>query len=138
MEDDDLTTGVPYRKQCVIDDEVAVLDVLDTTGQEEYSAMREQYLRTGKGFLLLYSITSRWSFDEIKTFTSQILKIKDKDYFPMIIVGSKCKQVLERQVSFKEGQDLANSIGCPFLEADSSDGPSVERVFYDLVREIRR
>ena len=57
-----------YRKQCVIDDEVALLDVLDTAGQEEYSAMREQYMRTGEGFLLVYSITSRQSFDEIMTF----------------------------------------------------------------------
>ena len=43
----------------MIDDEVALLDVLDTAGQEEYSAMREQYMRTGEGFLLVYSITSR-------------------------------------------------------------------------------
>jgi GTPase SAR1 family protein len=37
-----------YRKQCIIDEEVALLDVLDTAGQEEYGAMREQYMRTGK------------------------------------------------------------------------------------------
>ncbi len=100
--------------------------------------MREQYLRTGEGFLLLYSITSRPSFEEIQTFASQILRVKDKDYFPMIIVGNKCQQEMERQVSFKEGQDLATSIGCPFLEADSSDGRNVEKAFFDLVREIRR
>src|SRR6516164_6901926 len=60
-----------YRKQCVIDDEVALLDVLDTAGQEEYSAMREQYMRTGEGFMLVYSITSRQSFEEITTFQQQ-------------------------------------------------------------------
>ena len=53
-----------YRKQCVIDDEVALLDVLDAVGLEEYSAMREQYVRTGEGFLLVYSITSRQSFSD--------------------------------------------------------------------------
>lgn len=37
-----------YRKQCIIDEEVALLDVLDTAGQEEYGAMREQYMRTGE------------------------------------------------------------------------------------------
>lgn len=61
-----------YRKQCVIDEEVALLDVLDTAGQEEYSAMREQYMRTGEGFLLVYSITSRNSFEEISTFHQQV------------------------------------------------------------------
>lgn len=88
-----------YRKQCVIDDEVALLDVLDTAGQEEYSAMREQYMRTGEGFLLVYSINSRQSFEEILTFQQQILRVKDKDYFPIIIVGNKCDLDGERVVS---------------------------------------
>ena len=87
----------------MIDEEVALLDVLDTAGQEEYSAMREQYMRTGEGFLLVYSITSRQSFEEILTFQQQILRVKDKDYFPMIVVGNKCDLEGEREVS-TEGQ----------------------------------
>jgi small GTP-binding protein len=73
--------------------------VLDTAGQEEYSAMREQYMRTGEGFLLVYSITDRQSYEEIMTFQQQILRVKDKDYFPMIVVGNKCDLDGERQVS---------------------------------------
>ena len=90
----------------MIDDEVALLDVLDTAGQEEYSAMREQYMRTGEGFLLVYSITSRNSFDEILTFHQQILRVKDKDYFPVVIVANKCDLESERQVSSAEGLSL--------------------------------
>ena len=56
----------------------------DTAGQEEYSAMRDQYMRTGQGFLCVYSITSRSSFDEIASFREQILRVKDKDKVPMI------------------------------------------------------
>lgn len=95
----DAPSADSYRKQCVIDEEVALLDVLDTAGQEEYSAMREQYMRTGEGFLLVYSITSRQSFEEIMTFQQQILRVKDKDYFPIIVVGNKCDLEAERQVS---------------------------------------
>lgn len=73
--------------------------MLDTAGQEEYSAMREQYMRTGEGFLLVYSITSRQSFEEMLTFQQQILRVKDRDYFPIIIVGNKCDLNQERQVS---------------------------------------
>lgn len=85
----------------MIDEEVALLDVLDTAGQEEYSAMREQYMRTGEGFLLVYSITSRQSFEEIITFQQQILRVKDKDSFPIIVVGNKCDLEQERQVSYE-------------------------------------
>lgn len=61
--------------------------------------MREQYMRTGEGFLLIYSITSRQSFEEIMTFQQQILRVKDKDYFPIIVVANKCDLDKEREVS---------------------------------------
>ncbi len=70
--------------------------------------MREQYMRTGEGFLLVYSITSRQSFEEILTFQQQILRVKDKDYFPIIVVGNKCDLDSERQVS-KQGSSLVGS-----------------------------
>lgn len=127
-----------YRKQCMIDDEVALLDVLDTAGQEEYAAMREQYMRTGEGFLLVYSIDSKQSFDEIKTFQQQILRVKDKDYFPIIIVGNKCDLEQDRVVSKEEGMALARSFGCKFMETSAKARINVESAFYELVREIRK
>ncbi|KAF3384724.1 Ras-like protein [Penicillium rolfsii] len=133
-----LSPADSYRKQCVIDDEVALLDVLDTAGQEEYSAMREQYMRTGEGFLLIYSITSRQSFEEIMTFQQQILRVKDKDYFPIIVVGNKCDLEKERVVSQQEGEALARQFGCKFIETSAKSRMHVEDAFYDLVREIRR
>ncbi|RPB17960.1 ras protein [Terfezia boudieri ATCC MYA-4762] len=134
----DPTIEDSYRKQCVIDDEVALLDVLDTAGQEEYSAMREQYMRTGEGFLLVYSITSRTSFDEIPTFQQQILRVKDKDYFPVIVVGNKCDLEVERAVSQQEGRELAQHFNCKFIETSAKSRINVDEAFYNLVREIRR
>lgn len=151
----------------MVDDEVALLDVLDTAGQEEYSAMREQYMRTGEGFLLVYSINNRQSFEEIKTFQQQILRVKDKDYFPIIVVGNKCDLDTERKVSQQgastriiyvfllvgggllsltvysfrftaEGEELAAEFGCKFIETSARTRINVENAFYDLVREIRR
>jgi GTPase KRas protein len=61
--------------------------------------MREQYMRTGEGFLLVYDITSRQSFEEITTFQQQILRVKDKDNFPMVVAGNKCDLESEREVS---------------------------------------
>jgi GTPase KRas protein len=133
----DPTIEDSYRKQCVIDDQVALLDVLDTAGQEEYSAMREQYMRTGEGFLLVYSITSRSSFEEIVTFHQQILRVKDRDKFPVVIIGNKCDLENERQVSFEEGQELARQINCQFIETSAKQRINVEDGFYQLVREIR-
>jgi GTPase KRas protein len=69
--------------------------------------MREQYMRTGEGFLLVYSITSRDSFEEISTFHQQILRVKDQDSFPVIVVANKCDLEYERQVGMN-GNNLFN------------------------------
>ncbi|KAF8274764.1 ras-like protein [Lactarius quietus] len=86
----DPTIEDSYRKQCVIDGEDAVVDILDTAGQEEFSAMREQYMRGGEGFLLVYSITDRDSFDSISAYHQQILRVKDTGSVPIVLVGNKC------------------------------------------------
>lgn len=54
-----------YRKQVVIDGETCLLDILDTAGQEEYSAMRDQYMRTGEGFLCVFAINNTKSFEDV-------------------------------------------------------------------------
>lgn len=134
----DPTIEDSYRKQVTIDDETCLLDILDTAGQEEYSAMRDQYMRTGQGFLCVYAITSRSSFEEITSFHEQILRVKDEDKVPMVVVGNKCDLADERQVSTSEGQELAKTFGCPFKEASAKTRVNVEDSFFELVREIRR
>ncbi|CDH52221.1 ras-like protein [Lichtheimia corymbifera JMRC:FSU:9682] len=134
----DPTIEDSYRKQCMIDDEMALLDVLDTAGQEEYSAMREQYMRNGEGFILVYSVTSRLSFDEISTFYQQVCRVKDRDHFPMVLVGNKCDLESERQVSRLEGHDLARQFRCPFAETSAKMRINVDETFHNVVREIRR
>ncbi|KAH3745001.1 Ras GTPase [Pelomyxa schiedti] len=135
----DPTIEDSYRKQVAIDSEpTCLLDILDTAGQEEYSAMRDQYMRTGEGFLCIFSITSRNSFDEITTFKEQILRSKDKDKVPMVLCGNKCDLEPERKVTSAEGSELAKSWGCPFMETSARTRINVENSFFELVREIRR
>ena len=120
------------------DGETCLLDLLDTAGQEEYSAMRDQYVRTGQGFYVVYSITSRSSFDEVSSIIEQIRRVKDDDNVPCIIIGNKSDLEYERQVSYKEGQDLANSYGYPFYETSAKARINIEESIFDLVRTIPR
>ena len=134
----DPTIEDSYTKQCVIDDEVALLDILDTAGQDDYAAMREHYMRNGEGFLLVYSITSRDSFEEIQHFHQQIQRVKDSDVVPVIVVGNKCDLEYERQVGMNEGRELANYFGCKFIETSAKQRINVDEAFVNLVREIRK
>merc|ERR1712087_515001 len=134
----DPTIEDSYRKQVTIDEETCLLDILDTAGQEEYSAMRDQYMRTGQGFLCVYSITNKSSFEEVAAFRDQILRVKDAEQVPMVIIGNKLDLDGERTVTTKEGQELAASFSCPFMETSAKARIRVEDAFYELVREIRK
>ena len=72
MDEYEPTIEDSYRKQAVVDAEPCVLDILDTAGQEEYSAMRPQYMRTGQGFLCVFAVDSQRSFEEIDNLRQQV------------------------------------------------------------------
>uniref|UniRef100_A0A8D1ZZH3 Ras-related protein R-Ras2 n=1 Tax=Sus scrofa TaxID=9823 RepID=A0A8D1ZZH3_PIG len=136
--DYDPTIEDSYTKQCVIDDRAARLDILDTAGQEEFGAMREQYMRTGEGFLLVFSVTDRGSFEEIYKFQRQILRVKDRDEFPMILIGNKADLDHQRQVTQEEGQQLARQLKVTYMEASAKIRMNVDQAFHELVRVIRK
>ncbi|XP_076680182.1 ras-like protein 2 [Andrena cerasifolii] len=136
--DYDPTIEDSYTKQCVIDDIPAKLDILDTAGQEEFSAMREQYMRSGEGFLLVFSVTDHSSFDEILKFHRQILRVKDRDEFPMLIVGNKADLDHQRIVSIEESQNLARQLKIPYIECSAKLRMNVDQAFHELVRIVRK
>ena len=73
-----------YRQQVVVDGQTCVLDILDTAGQEVYSAMKDQYVRTGEGFLIVFAIDDMKSFEDIDCYRGQIRRVKDADDIPML------------------------------------------------------
>ena len=161
METYDPTIEDSYRKQVVIDSQSCMLEVLDTAGQEEYTALRDQWIRDGEGFVLVYSITSRSSFSRIRRFHSQIQRVKESSsagsptgggylssptsanmiggsHAPVMLVGNKSDRVTEREVSTQEGSALAKEMGCDFVEASAKQCINVEKAFYEVVRSLRK
>jgi len=136
--DYDPTIEDSYTKQCVIDDVVGRLDILDTAGQEEFSAMREQYMRSGEGFLLIFSVTDRNSFDEIYKFHKQILRVKDRDEFPMLLVGNKADLEHQRAVSSDEALAISRQLKLPYMECSAKLRMNVDQAFHELVRIVRK
>jgi GTPase KRas len=112
------------QRQCWTDTEITTFEVIgeviDTPGQENNLVMRHQNVRTADGFVLVYSITSYRSFEQILAFQQLILRVKDKEYFPIILVGNHCERGDERQVFKWKGQALARALGRGFFEASST------------------
>jgi GTPase KRas protein len=132
----DPTIEDAYRKQLVVDNRMCFVEVIDTAGQEEYATLRDQWVREGQGFILVYSIASRSTFDRLEVFRQSMMRVKrQKPIF--VLVGNKCDKTYEREVSKEEGAALARSFGCDFIETSAKTSVNVERLFMNLVRALR-
>ncbi|KAA0190249.1 hypothetical protein HAZT_HAZT009439 [Hyalella azteca] len=133
----DPTIEDAYQQQAVIDDEPALLDILDTAGQMEFTAMREQYMRCGEGFIICYATCDRRSFDEVPRYADLIGALRASSVCPVVLVGTKLDLAHQRTVSTEEGLTLAQSYGWPFFETSAALRQGVEEVFHTAVRAIR-
>jgi len=134
----DPTIENSYRKQVTIDDESIMLDILDTAGQEEYSVMRDQYINSGQGFLIVYSVTARRSFETAGELRDKILQVKEADEYPIVLCGNKCDLEEERKVSLEEGTEKAKEWDVPFFETSAKTRVNIEESFFELVRVMRK
>ncbi|KAL6071496.1 Ras GTPase [Balamuthia mandrillaris] len=116
------------------DGQTCMIDILDTAGQEEYSCLRDAYMRTGQAFIVIYSVTSRSSFEEAHSLRDWILRIKDSDHVPIVLVGNKVDLEDQREVSRTEGLDLAKSFGIPFFESSAKMRINIDEAVHELIR----
>ncbi len=104
------------------------------------SAWRDQQFARSQGFVCVYDITSRESFEEVKDHYDHIRRVKDVDNPAVVVVGNKCDLESQRQVGVAEGAALARSLGdgCAFLETSAKEDVNVQECLFAAVREIRR
>jgi len=101
--------------------------------------MRDTYIRGGEGFLLTYAINSMGSFEETHNYQKHILRIKDVDHYPIILIGNKSDLPADqRTVSEDLGRNTAKEWKVPFFETSALLKKNIEECFFEAVREIRR
>ncbi|KAI5291493.1 Ras- protein rsr1 [Ascosphaera aggregata] len=103
------------------------------------AAMRELYMKQGQGFLLVFSITSQSSLNELAELREQIIRIKDDEKVPLVIVGNKSDLEEDRQVPRQTAFALSKEWGnAPYYETSARRRANVNEVFVDLCRQIIR
>ena len=139
VESYDPTIEDSYRKQIEIDGRACDLEILDTAGVAQFTAMRELYIKSGKGFLLVYSVTDENSLKELLALREQVLRIKDSDNVPMVLIGNKCDLNDDRELSIDDGIKVSQDWGLvPFYETSAMYKTNVDEAFVDVVRQIMR
>ncbi|EAS31243.3 small GTP-binding protein [Coccidioides immitis RS] len=139
IENYDPTIEDSYRKHLEVDGRQCVLEILDTAGTEQFTAMRELYMKQGEGFLLVFSITSMSSLNELAELREQIIRIKDDENVPIVIVGNKSDLEEDRAVSRSKAFQLSQQWGnAPYYETSARRRANVDEAFIDLCRQIIR
>lgn len=132
----DPTIEDSYRKPLEVDNVQYMLEILDTAGTEQFTAMRDLYMKNGQGFALVYSIIAQSTFNDLPDLREQILRVKDCDNVPMVLVGNKCDLQDQRVITTEQGEALAKKFQCTFMESSAKNKINVEAIFHDLVRQI--
>ncbi|KAH9068243.1 small GTPase superfamily [Lactarius deliciosus] len=138
VENYDPTIQEEYRRSIEVDGELTWLEVLDTAGAEQFTALNELYITSGRGFVLVFSLTLEASLREVTSLRQQILRIKgESSGIPMVLVGTKLDLTNEREVSSATLQDLATRWKIPVYETSAKRDWDVREAFEDLVRQMR-
>ena len=137
LENYDPTKADCYRKKVVFNGEEIQIDILDTAGQEDYEGIRDHYIKSGEGFLCVFSITDEFSFEKCKDFRDHILRVKNDDKVPIILVGNKSDLYDRRQVTELQGQMNANSWKVQYFETSAKMRTNVDNVFYEITKQIQ-
>jgi len=137
VEDYDPTIEDAYRKTTMVDGEVCEIEVIDTAGQEDYQALRSAWMRHRDGFVLVYNVNDRTTFEAMESFYQQMINVYEEAPMPpLILVANKC-DLAPRLVSTQEGALLAKAYHASYIETSAKTALNVEAVFSTAVR-LRR
>ena len=109
------------------------VDIMDTAGQERYKALNLSYYRKADCCLLVYDITNKKSFDEIKNYYSEKIKENCKQNIQVILLGNKTDLLEDREVLSEEGAKLALDNNYIFMETSCLKNENVASAFETLI-----
>eukprot|EP00918_Siedleckia_nematoides_P024873 GHVU01053731.1.p1 GENE.GHVU01053731.1~~GHVU01053731.1.p1 ORF type:complete len:215 (-),score=28.41 GHVU01053731.1:668-1312(-) len=131
------TIGVDFKIR-TIDHEgkIVKLQIWDTAGQERFRTITSSYYRGAHGIIIVYDVTDRDSFTNVKNWMKEIDKYAMENV-NKLLVGNKNDLTAKKVVSFEEGQDLAESYGICFIETSAKNSQNVEQAFQIMSGEIK-
>ncbi|KAE8633358.1 hypothetical protein XENTR_v10001860 [Xenopus tropicalis] len=128
-----------YRQVISCDKSICTLQITDTTGSHQFPAMQRLSISKGHAFILVYSITSRQSLEELKPIYEQICQIKgDVESIPIMLVGNKSDESQNRELDSSEGEAMAKKWKCAFMETSAKMNHNVKELFQELLNLEKR
>ena len=130
------TVGIDFQDKFLnINGKEIKIELWDTAGQERFRNIAKNYFQSSDGFLLVYDLTKKSSFEKLDFWNEQINLNAPKET-KYILVGNKKDLENQREVQIEEGEDFAKKNNIKFYETSAKDGTNVINVFETLAKEI--
>ena len=127
-----------YSKDLEINSVQYACTFIDTAGQDDYSIFPSS-CSSVHGFILVYSINSRKSFDLLPVIRQKIVEHKGDEDIPLVVVGNKRDlEGVQRAVQPEEGRGLSDEWNASFFETSAKENVNVFSVFESAINEIER
>eukprot|EP00755_Sulcionema_specki_P005315 Sspe_Gene.32445::Locus_15904_Transcript_1_1_Confidence_1.000_Length_741::g.32445::m.32445/K07874/RAB1A; Ras-related protein Rab-1A len=127
------TIGVDFKiRTFERNGKVVKLQLWDTAGQERFKTICAAYYRGAHCIVLVYDITNRESFDNIKSWLREV-EVNARENVPIILLGNKCDDELRREVSTEEAQAYADRLGIQHVETSAKTADNVQTAFMKAV-----
>ncbi|XP_070185262.1 ras-related protein Rab-37-like isoform X2 [Littorina saxatilis] len=131
------TVGIDFRNKVVeVDGAKVKLQIWDTAGQERFRSITHAYYRDAHALLLLYDVTNKASFDNIRAWLAEINEYAQEDVVIMLL-GNKCDSAAERVIRKEDGERLAREYGVAFMETSAKTGVNVDLAFMAVARDLK-
>ncbi|XP_055376280.1 ras-related protein Rab-37 isoform X2 [Condylostylus longicornis] len=125
------------NKVVTVDHTKVKLQIWDTAGQERFRSVTHAYYRDAHALLLLYDVTNKISFDNIRAWLVEIREYAQEDVVIMLL-GNKADAVAhDRQVKKEDGERLAKEYNVAFMETSAKTGLNVELAFVAIARQLK-
>ncbi|XP_075033996.1 ras-related protein Rab-37 isoform X4 [Mixophyes fleayi] len=132
------TVGIGFTNKLITVDGLKVnLQIWDTAGQERFRSVTHAYYRDAQALLLLYDITSKTSFENIRAWLTEVHEFSNKDVVIMLL-GNKSDVTNGRVIRTEDGESLAKEYGIPFMETSAKTGLNVELAFTAVAKELKQ
>ncbi|XP_045474227.1 ras-related protein Rab-37-like isoform X1 [Harmonia axyridis] len=131
------TIGVDFRNKIVAVDKTRIkLQIWDTAGQERFRSITHAYYRDAHALLLLYDVTNKTSFDNIRAWLGEIREYAQDDVVIMLL-GNKADCGPQRAIRREDGERLAREYNVSFMETSAKSGQNVDLAFLAVARELK-
>ncbi|KAI3848453.1 hypothetical protein MKW92_022808 [Papaver armeniacum] len=130
------TIGVEFAYRNIrVGDKLIKAQIWDTAGQERFRAITSSYYRGALGAMLVYDLTRRATFDNLRKWLEELRRFANTDMV-IVLVGNKSDLVDKREVEEEEGRNLAEKEGLCFMETSALENVNVEEAYLEMVTKI--